>query len=160
MEPAGSMPHSQGLSNYSFSEPNQPNSPHWYLSLQGPFYIYYIYIYLFIYLFSTRPFGKVAYWTRKLRFDSWLCREIFLDIWITDRHIRPESLPVFQCPFMNVISCFAPCSAQVGEDPSVASCMWSVASFPTTGHSLISFRAVEIKSKEKNTNKCICFGNT
>ena len=37
MEPGGSMPHSQGLSNNTFPEPNQPNSPHWYLSLQGPF---------------------------------------------------------------------------------------------------------------------------
>ena len=33
MEPGGSMPHSQGLSNNSNPEPNQPNSPH----LQGPF---------------------------------------------------------------------------------------------------------------------------
>ena len=37
MEPGGSMPHSQGLSNNSYPEPNQPNYPHWYLSLQGPF---------------------------------------------------------------------------------------------------------------------------
>ena len=37
MEPGGSMPHSQGLSNNSYPELNQPNSPHWYLSLQGPF---------------------------------------------------------------------------------------------------------------------------
>ena len=37
MEPVGSMPHWQGLSNNSYPEPNQPNSPHWYLSLQGPF---------------------------------------------------------------------------------------------------------------------------
>ena len=28
MEPAGSMPHSQGLSNNSYPEPNQPNSSH------------------------------------------------------------------------------------------------------------------------------------
>ena len=28
MEPGGSMPHSQGLSNNSYPEPNQPNSPH------------------------------------------------------------------------------------------------------------------------------------
>ena len=38
MEPGGSMPHSQGLSNNSYPEPNQPNYLHWYLSLQGPFY--------------------------------------------------------------------------------------------------------------------------
>jgi hypothetical protein len=37
MEPGGSMPHSQDLSNNPYPEPNQPNSPHWYLSLQGPF---------------------------------------------------------------------------------------------------------------------------
>ena len=37
MEPGGSMPHSQGLFNNSYPEPNQPNSPHWYLSLQGQF---------------------------------------------------------------------------------------------------------------------------
>ena len=35
MEPGGSMPHSQGLSNISYPGPNQPNFPHWYLSLQG-----------------------------------------------------------------------------------------------------------------------------
>ena len=28
MEPGGSMPHSQGLSNNSYTQPNQPNSPH------------------------------------------------------------------------------------------------------------------------------------
>ena len=28
MEPEGLMPHSQGLSNNSYLEPNQPNSPH------------------------------------------------------------------------------------------------------------------------------------
>ena len=28
MEPGSSMPHSQGLSNNSYPEPNQPNSPH------------------------------------------------------------------------------------------------------------------------------------
>ena len=28
MEPGGSMPHSQGLSNNSYPESNQPNSPH------------------------------------------------------------------------------------------------------------------------------------
>ena len=32
MEPGGSMPHSQGLSNNSYPEPNQPNYPHWYIS--------------------------------------------------------------------------------------------------------------------------------
>ena len=37
MEPGGSMPHSQGLSNNSYPEANQPSSPHWYISLQGPF---------------------------------------------------------------------------------------------------------------------------
>ena len=37
MVPGGSMPHSQGHSNYPYPVPNQPNSPHWYLSLQGPF---------------------------------------------------------------------------------------------------------------------------
>ena len=37
MEPGGSMPHSQGLSNNSYPEPNQPNYPHWYLSLQDTF---------------------------------------------------------------------------------------------------------------------------
>ena len=37
IEPGGSMPHSQGLSNNSYSEPNQPNYLHWYLFLQGPF---------------------------------------------------------------------------------------------------------------------------
>ena len=31
MEPGGSIPHSQGLSNNSYPEPNQPNFPHWYL---------------------------------------------------------------------------------------------------------------------------------
>ena len=34
MEHGGSMPYSQGLSNNSYPEPNQPNYPHWYLSLQ------------------------------------------------------------------------------------------------------------------------------
>ena len=34
------MPHSQGLSNNPYPEPNQPNYPHWYLSLQGPLYAY------------------------------------------------------------------------------------------------------------------------
>ena len=29
MEPGGSMPHSQGLSNNFYTAPNQPNSPHW-----------------------------------------------------------------------------------------------------------------------------------
>ena len=33
MEPGGSIPHLQGLSNNSYPEPNQSNSPHWYLSL-------------------------------------------------------------------------------------------------------------------------------
>ena len=28
MEPGGLMPHSQGLSNNPYPEPNQPNSPH------------------------------------------------------------------------------------------------------------------------------------
>ena len=28
MEPVGSMPHSQGFSNNSYPEPNQPNYPH------------------------------------------------------------------------------------------------------------------------------------
>ena len=28
MEPGGSMPHSQELSNNSYPEPNQPNCPH------------------------------------------------------------------------------------------------------------------------------------
>ena len=28
MEPVGSMLHSQGISNNSYPEPNQPNSPH------------------------------------------------------------------------------------------------------------------------------------
>ena len=37
MEPGGSMPHSRGLSNNSYPEPNRPNFPHWYLFLQGPF---------------------------------------------------------------------------------------------------------------------------
>ena len=37
MEPGGSMPHSQGLSNNPYPEENQPNSSHWYPSLQGPF---------------------------------------------------------------------------------------------------------------------------
>ena len=37
MEPGGLMPHLQGLSNKPYSEPNQPNYPHSYLSLQGPF---------------------------------------------------------------------------------------------------------------------------
>ena len=37
MEPVGSMPQSQGLSNNPYPELNQPNYPHWYLSLQGPF---------------------------------------------------------------------------------------------------------------------------
>ena len=36
MEPGGSMPHSKGLSNNPYPEPNQPNYPHWYLYLQGP----------------------------------------------------------------------------------------------------------------------------
>ena len=36
-KPVGSMPHSQGLFNNPYPEPNQPNSPHWHLSLQGPF---------------------------------------------------------------------------------------------------------------------------
>ena len=31
MELGGSMPHSQGLSNNPYPEPNQPNSPYWYL---------------------------------------------------------------------------------------------------------------------------------
>ena len=31
MEPGGSMPPSQGLSNNSYPEPNQPNSPHWFI---------------------------------------------------------------------------------------------------------------------------------
>ena len=37
MEPGGSMPHSQGLSNNPCPETNQPNYPHWYLSPQGSF---------------------------------------------------------------------------------------------------------------------------
>ena len=36
MEPGGYMPHSQELSNNSYPEPDQPNYPHWYLSLQDP----------------------------------------------------------------------------------------------------------------------------
>ena len=35
MEPEGSMPHLQGLSNNPSPEPNQPNSPHCYLSLKS-----------------------------------------------------------------------------------------------------------------------------
>ena len=35
MEPGGSMPHSQGLSNNSYPEPNQLNCPHWYLILSS-----------------------------------------------------------------------------------------------------------------------------
>ena len=30
MKPGGSMPHSQGLSNNSYREPNQPNSSHFF----------------------------------------------------------------------------------------------------------------------------------
>ena len=37
MKPGGSMPHSQGLSNNFYPEPNQPNYPHWHLPLHGPF---------------------------------------------------------------------------------------------------------------------------
>ena len=37
MEPGGSIPHSQGLSNNPYPEPNQPNYLHWYLSRQGSF---------------------------------------------------------------------------------------------------------------------------
>ena len=33
MEPEGSMPYSQVLSNNPYPEPNQPNYLHWYLSL-------------------------------------------------------------------------------------------------------------------------------
>ena len=33
MEPGGSMPHSQGLSNNPSSEPKQPNSSYWYLGI-------------------------------------------------------------------------------------------------------------------------------
>ena len=28
MQPGGSMPHTQGLSNNPYNEPNQPNYPH------------------------------------------------------------------------------------------------------------------------------------
>ena len=38
MEHGGSMPQSQGLSNYPYPELNHPNYPHWYLTLQGPFW--------------------------------------------------------------------------------------------------------------------------
>ena len=31
MEPGGSIPHSQGLSNNPYPEPNQPNSSYWHL---------------------------------------------------------------------------------------------------------------------------------
>ena len=31
MEPGGSMPHLQGLSNNPYPEPNHPNYPHWYI---------------------------------------------------------------------------------------------------------------------------------
>ena len=34
MEHGGLMPHSQGLSNNPYTEPNQPNYSHWYLSLK------------------------------------------------------------------------------------------------------------------------------
>ena len=38
MEPGGLMQHSLVLPNNPYPETNQPNSPHWYISLQGPFY--------------------------------------------------------------------------------------------------------------------------
>ena len=34
MEPGGSMPHSQGLSNNPYPEPNQPNAGNWVDSAQ------------------------------------------------------------------------------------------------------------------------------
>ena len=46
MEPGGSMSHSQGIFNNSYPELNQPNSPHWYLSLQGHAYNIYIIKYI------------------------------------------------------------------------------------------------------------------
>ena len=48
MESGSSMPHSQGLSNNPYPEPNQPNSPHWVHSnivLPSTFYYYYYYYY-------------------------------------------------------------------------------------------------------------------
>jgi hypothetical protein len=49
MEPGGSMPRSQGLSNNPYPEPNQPNYLRCYLFLQGPFYYCPpIYVYAFL----------------------------------------------------------------------------------------------------------------
>ena len=42
---------SQGLSNNSYPEPNQPNSPHLYPFLQGPLYYYYRWLLLRLFLF-------------------------------------------------------------------------------------------------------------
>ena len=40
MEIGGSMPHSQGLSNNPYPEPNQSNSSYWYLFLQDKLFIW------------------------------------------------------------------------------------------------------------------------
>jgi hypothetical protein len=36
MEPEGSLPHSQQLSNFTYPEPDQSSPQHWILSIQGP----------------------------------------------------------------------------------------------------------------------------
>ena len=47
MESGGSMPHLQGFSNNPYPEPNQPNCPHWYLSLRSILILsFFLYIYL------------------------------------------------------------------------------------------------------------------
>ena len=65
MEPGGSMPHSQGLSNNSYPEPNQPNT--------GLIYIYYNFI-RFLFEYSRRvnlqmsvlPFGNNHFYSHKV----------------------------------------------------------------------------------------------
>ena len=63
MEPRGLMAHSQGLSNNSYPEPNQPNYPHWYLYLQG----HTIVTTFIISIFLDHIISAKMFWNKTLR---------------------------------------------------------------------------------------------
>ena len=54
------MPHSQGLSNNSYPEPNQSNSPDWYLSLQGHQSKYKFIIYIELEIAKINPIRYIT----------------------------------------------------------------------------------------------------
>ena len=70
--------------------------------------------------------GNVAYWTKDLGFESWLCRVFFLWLRIIPRHVS-TGVSVFHCPlsmlcpvlFLEEYTVF--CWPQVNGDPQLCS---------------------------------------